>query len=185
MKNCETCNIEFQPRKDSIEKGMGIYCSVQCAGVSKRKGNDIPIETLKNMYETMGYKAIAKKLSMNYKNVMKRLKEAGVKSRKNTQDIEPKQYRTVKAPYGHQNARANGMIKEHILIASQMIGRPIMKEEVVHHINMDKKDNCPENLAVLSRARHARHHGQINRLIAELMEKGIIEYTVKNGYQVK
>ena len=48
---------------------------------------------------------------------------------------------------------------EHRIVAEQMLGRPLRKGEVVHHINRDKQDNRPENLMVFpSQAAHAKWH---------------------------
>ena len=48
---------------------------------------------------------------------------------------------------------------EHRKVAEEILGRPLQKGEIVHHIDGDKLNNAPENLMVLSsQAEHARLH---------------------------
>jgi hypothetical protein len=54
-------------------------------------------------------------------------------------------YRVLHRP-DHPNARKDGSIKEHVLVMSQMLGRPLNAGEEVHHKNSLRSDNRPENL---------------------------------------
>ena len=47
---------------------------------------------------------------------------------------------------GHPNANCNNMVKEHILVMSEHLDRPLNDDETVHHKNGNKLDNRLENL---------------------------------------
>lgn len=51
---------------------------------------------------------------------------------------------------GHPNANKAGKILEHRLVMALHIGRPLTKDETVHHINGDRQDNRLENLELWS-----------------------------------
>lgn len=54
-------------------------------------------------------------------------------------------YRFVMAP-DHPNAVSGGRVAEHRLVMSHHLGRPLCADELVHHKNGDRLDNCIENL---------------------------------------
>lgn len=47
---------------------------------------------------------------------------------------------------------------EHRVVAEAMIGRKLLPNEVVHHIDHDRHNNDPTNLQVMDRVEHLRLH---------------------------
>lgn len=70
-----------------------------------------------------------------------------------------------------------GYYKEHRIMAEVMLGRELLQEEIVHHIDGDKTNNTYDNLDVLSGdAKHRNVHNQLERLSMGLVRCGLIKY---------
>lgn len=60
----------------------------------------------------------------------------------------------------HREANTRGYVYEHRIIAEEIIGRQLEKNEIVHHKNGVRWDNRKENLEVMDMIAHAKLHGQ-------------------------
>lgn len=80
--------------------------------------------------------------------------DAPIRARRGLGHVAQDVYRYV-CCYGHPNARANGMIAEHRLVMSNLLGRALHAHETVHHINGVRTDNRPENLELSSKGQPA------------------------------
>ncbi len=69
-------------------------------------------------------------------------------------------YMMVWAGINAPGAQANGYILEHRKVMSDHLGRPLTKDESVHHINGDKTDNRIENLQL-----RQRFHGKNGKFV--------------------
>ncbi len=54
----------------------------------------------------------------------------------------------------------------HRLVAEEKLGRELLDNEVVHHIDRDTHNNLPENLIVMTQEEHIEYHKN-NKLVAE------------------
>lgn len=67
-------------------------------------------------------------------------------------------YVLVWVPPGHPMAAmrsVTGYAREHRLVMAMHLGRPLLREETVHHVNGDRSDNRIENLELWSKSHPA------------------------------
>lgn len=65
------------------------------------------------------------------------------------------------APFHHRAIRSGGekgYVYEHILIAEETIKRRLLPDEEVHHLDLNRSNNSPGNLIVLSSEAHVKLH---------------------------
>jgi hypothetical protein len=75
-------------------------------------------------------------------------------------------YRLIYLP-DHPSAMTSlnwtGYVYEHIAVAESFLGRRLAKDEVVHHLDLNRSNNRTENLLVLLRSQHVKLHTWIDK----------------------
>lgn len=109
---------------------------------------------------------IAQRIGSNVSSVSLALRSLGVKTRSMP---EYKSSRSI----GNRTLSSGGYVRvqvgaklrqyEHILLAENVVGRPLKRGEVVHHINCDRTDNRPENLLVCKIGYHMALHARMRK----------------------
>jgi hypothetical protein len=87
----------------------------------------------------------------------------------------------------HPHADRTGHVPEHRLVMEKLIGRLLMRQENVHHLNYVKSDNRPTNLLLCRNFReHLFVHSSLNRCVAALLESGALWFDKESmTYRVK
>ena len=82
------------------------------------------------------------------------------------------------------HANADGAVYVHMIVAEQKLGRKLLPEEVVHHIDFNKLNNDPSNLMVFaSNGDHTRFHmSGCNKDMLSLNSNGVYVCAEKKFY---
>lgn len=164
---CKWCNCEFD------RKGIKVFCSRKCnvnywheQEAIKLKNNP-ELNKARTIRSRLWYRK-KKGLDLNPNILLQREKGSGCITKAGYKYINRK---------GHPNAGKNGNILEHKYLMSQHLGRPILKEETIHHKNGNRSDNRIDNLELWN-TRHCKGQRVEDKI------KFYIEFLDLYGYDV-
>lgn len=165
---CLYCSKLFHQRYDLIQRGMGKFCSIQCANWVRRTKVDEAAIVSEYQMTRIGVKSLAKKYRLGqyraYAILHKHQVDTSVGKRRNANGSASQTYRKI---------------------AATVLGRPLKRTEYVHHIDGDRTNNLPNNLHVMTGPEHRRLHWTIEKATFELVKTGLMifdpetmEYTI-------
>ena len=98
-------------------------------------------------------------------------------------------YPLVRIPVGH-NTRGKKLDGNwafaHVIEMEKKLGRPLLKNERVHHVDCDKMNFNIENLLLCGNDPvHQRLHSTLESVVGKLYKAGIVDFTPEQGYFVK
>lgn len=72
-------------------------------------------------------------------------------------------------------------VRYHVWLMEQKHKRKLQNSESVHHIDGNTLNNDPSNLCLLQKGVHSACHQSLERAIAELYKKGLVEFDKQKG----
>lgn len=174
---CAHCGKKKYKQLNRLKRSKNLFCSVKCKDDFKVKKVEINCafcgKKIKRVLSRVkrqkrfsfcdsecmakGYKGI--NLSGFFKKGNKG--EKCINFRNGTQ--EENGYIAVLAP-DHPHAQSKGYVYQHRLVMEKHIGRYLTPEEVVHHIDFDRKNNSIDNLMLFENdVEHHRHHAKLRK----------------------
>lgn len=103
-----------------------------------------------------------RKMTDETREKMRPIWEANAEQRRYARKKHYNGYILVYAP-SNPMADKHGFVLEHRLVMESVIGRPLKREEYVHHKNGNKTDNRPENLMLTNIREHAKIHVEMRK----------------------
>lgn len=165
--NCDRCGKEFFRYKGDYKNSIPKYCSSKCYHDSTKS---VPI--IKRC-EFCG-----KEMILTSKNKNKRFCNNKCSSNFKS-SISKRKIWIGKNGYKAFWDKDKGIVKEHVYIMEQFIGRKLNKNEVVHHKDFNKLNNDISNLQLLTRGEHSRLHRLHERNISGNTQN--LKYAIRKG----
>ncbi len=136
-------------------------------------------------YKIMSSGAMAKKYGVARVTVCRHLKRLQItrplkgkysRNRKRIGEVLKTGYPAYHLPT-HLRASNVGYVFKHVLEIEKHLGRLPSKAEPIHHIDLDRTNYHISNLFLSkNHSHHQNIHAQLNKLIAQLIKKGILKF---------
>lgn len=177
-RHCEECGVEFYAAPNTVSR----FCSTPCHNTHQKRSRVELICPVCGESFSLGQSNAADRSKLGQAPTCSRACDT---LRRTTRGVgrdhngrpavrDARGYIRVWQP-DHPKAFRNGWVLEHRIVMEKVLGRLLETNEHVHHINGQKWDNRPENLAVLGHAEHSTLTQQERKaehaaLLAELAE---------------
>jgi hypothetical protein len=137
---CVQCGKAFELLECQMGRGRGRFCSKACGGLAKRTGSELFCAWCDaTFYRHPSEQDMGKRVNQFCSRPCYMAWRAANRS--------PRTYPKI------------GQTHTHRLVAETVLGRPLAAGEVVHHIDLNKHNCDPSNLAVFpDQATHVRCH---------------------------
>lgn len=144
---CDWCGMKFE-KCPSVIKRHNFCCRSCLANFSNKANNPNRYHELKNYTGQ----------SMNMAAINRRMNPSRM-----TVEVRAKLRHTHLRPEhnGRTYAKYYGQVY-HRMLAEKQLRRKLRKDEVVHHIDGDRRNNFPENLMVMTKSEHSSLYARLN-----------------------
>ena len=155
--SCEQCGVAFTPLLKDVARGQGRFCTKSCSATWSALRRTPHPQTAASRAKT----AAAKRAQWaDPTSGMRRSRPtfAGPGAIGWKGGVVRNKGRVMVYHPDHPRAWTTGYVYRAILVAEATLGRPVLRDEIVHHQNEVKDDDRPENLVVMTRGEHIRLH---------------------------